>query len=96
MDATVPHQPRQPPILTTATNTKSDSKGTGSTVISTMSHQSFIASLDNSIFVQPKPTTHSLHNLQPTLVPSLENTIGGLHHTGGPETESVDRGETYE
>lgn len=95
MDTTVPHQPRQPPILTTATNTKSDSKSTGSTVISSMPHQSFTASLDNIISIQPKPTTHSPHNLQPTPVPSLEY-IGDPHHTGSPETESVGVGETYE
>ena len=96
VDTTVPHQPRQPPILTTATYTKSDSTSTVSTVISTMSHQGSTASLDSTISTQPKPTTHSLHNLQPTPVPSLENTIGDPHHTGSPETESVERGETYE
>ena len=97
MDAPFSYHPRQPPILTTAPNTKSDNINTGSLAVSTVPHQDSSASLANIRSLQPRQTTHSPNQLHPTPVPPLGNTIGDPHATGSAETtvtQSMRRGET--
>ena len=97
MDTPLSYVPRQPSILTTATNTESYSLHTGSSAISTVLYQHTSASLDTNIgSIQPKQTTHSPNQLHPTSVPPQGNTIWDPHETSveTSATQSMKRGET--